>query len=426
MAEANTCLREIEVEVPAEEVEKETRRVVKAFARQARVPGFRPGKAPAEIVQRRFWDDIRGEVLHSLLPTSLEKTLTEKKLTPVDRPSIVDLEFESGKPLRYKASFEVFPDIQLGEYKGLKAPAAKIVLKDEDIEQELERIREQFATYEPVEDRPARDGDTVVASLVGTFKAGETREPLTLENAEVRLGEEGTLEAFSKALQGVKAGNQREFEVNYPGDYPDAKLAGQTVAFAASVSAVRHKVLPDLNDEFAQEAGGYKTLQEFRVKLREGMEAMRDEREKQLTRHNVLDALLGAHDFPVPEALVEQQMNTRLERRVRALAAQGIDPQKAPLDWNRLRAEQRDGAEREVRISLLLERIAQTEKIEATEEDLNQEIERMAGQASQTPQAVRARLTKEGGLDTIKHAVQSDKVVEFLVSHATLTTADDQ
>ena len=417
--DTNTCQRELEIEIPAEVVEKETQRVTREFTRLARIPGFRPGKAPAELVRRRFWDDIKSEVLHSLIPSSLQDAFREGNLNPVGNPSIAELQFEPAKPLRFKASFEVLPEFTLGEFKGLSVEAAKVEVTDQDVEQELERLREQAATYMPVEDRPAEDGDTVVASLVGVVtNAKEKREPLVLDEVEVHLGEEGTMEAFSQGLQGVRAEEERQFDAPYPDGYPDARLAGQTVAFTARVKAVRRKQLPTLDDEFAQQVGNYKTVQELTQKLRQDMQQAAARQEKELTQQRLLDELLSRHEFPLPEALVQHQIDMRLERRVRALVAQGIDPQQVQVDWAKVRRDQREGAIRDLKLGLLLERIAKVENLQSTEEEVASEIERLAQSSNQTPEAVRARLTKEQGLDRIESAIRSEKVIEFLHSQA--------
>lgn len=417
--DTNTCQRELEIEIPAEVVEKETQRVTREFTRLARIPGFRPGKAPAELVRRRFWDDIKSEVLHSLIPSSLQNAFREGNLNPVGNPSIAELQFEPAKPLRFKASFEVLPEFTLGEFKGLSVEAAKVEVTDQDVERELERLREQAATYVPVEDRPAEDGDTVVASLVGVVtNAKEKREPLVLDEVEVHLGEEGTMEAFSQGLRGVRAEEERQFNAPYPDGYPDARLAGQTVAFTARVKAVRQKQLPALDDKFAQQVGNYKTVQELTQKLRQDMQQAAARQEKELTQQRLLDELLSRHEFPLPEALVQHQIDMRLERRVRALVAQGIDPQQVQVDWAKVRRDQREGAIRDLKLGLLLERIAKVENLQSTEEEVASEIERLAQSSNQTPEAVRARLTKEQGLDRIESAIRSEKVIEFLHSQA--------
>jgi len=432
--EANSCLRELTIEIPAEEVERETERVTREFARAARLPGFRPGKAPPQLVRRRFWDDIKSEVVHSLVPSSLESAFRERKLAPVGQPSIAELTFEPEQPLRFKATFEVLPEIELGDYKGLEFEPAKVELTEEDLERELEALREQAATYEPVEDRPAAEADTVVASMVGVVtEPKERRDPIRLDDVRIPLGADSTLPAFREALRGVRVGEERQFSVTYPDDYPQGDLGGRTVAFTAQVKSVQCKQLPVLDDEFAQQArlpqlaGGQvsdaKTLEELKAKLREHLEAARAQREKELTRQRLLDALLARHDFPVPEALVEEQMNARLQRQVRALVAQGIDPRRVDVDWRRAWRAGREAAIRETRLGLLLDRIAAAESLEATDEELTQEIERLAGQSQQTPEAVRARLTKEGNLDSIKHAIRSEKVIDFLLASARLSAS---
>ncbi len=420
--ETKSCVRELEVEIPADVVERETERVTKQLARVAQLPGFRPGKVPPQIVRRRFWEDIRGEVLHKLVPGALETAVRENKLTVVGEPEIRDLEFEPEKPLRFRASFEVLPEFELKDYKGLEVEPAKIELTDEDLEHELEALREQAATYEPVEGRAAEDGDTVLAKLTGVVTdSKEERQPIVLEQATINIGEENTLPAFSEGARGASAGDQRQFNVTYPEDYREASLAGRTVAFTAEIKKISRKKLPELNDEFARQAGEFASLEELRAKLRQRLEAAREAREKELTRQRLLEALVTLHDFPVPDALIERHLDNRLERRMRGLMAQGLDPRRMDVDWQRLRESGRDAAAQEARLYLLLDRVASAENIAASDDELSAEIARMAAGSRQTPEALRARLTKEGRLDSLRGAIRSEKVVDFLLSHARLT-----
>ena len=420
--ETKSCVRELEVEIPAEVVERETERVTKQIARVAQLPGFRPGKVPPQIVRRRFWEDIRGEVLHKLVPSYLETAVRENKLTVVGEPEIRDLEFEPEKPLRFRASFEVLPEFELKDYKGLEVEPAHIEPTDEDLQRELEELREQAATYEPVENRGAEDSDTVMAKLTGVVTdSKEERQPIVLEQATINIGEENTLPAFSEGVRGASVGEQRQFSVTYPEDYREASLAGRTVAFTAEIKKLSRKKLPELNDEFAKQAGEFASLEELRAKLRERLEAARGQREKELTRQRLLEALVTMHDFPIPDALIERHLDTRLERRVRGLMAQGLDPRRMEVDWQRLRESGRDAAAQEARLYLLLDRIASAENLTASDEELSAEIERMAASSRQTPDALRARLTKEGRLDSLRGAIRSEKVVDFLLSHARLT-----
>jgi trigger factor len=403
-------------------VRKETDRVTREFARLARVPGFRPGKAPAQIIRRRFWEDIKGEVVQALVPASLENAFKDNNLSPVGNPSIAELTFEPEQPLRFKATFEVLPEIKLGDYKGLEVEPGRVQLTDEDLERELQGLRERAASFEAVEDRPAEDGDTVSASLVGVVTAPEEkREPIRLDDVRIELGSESTLEGFSAGLRGVEAKEEKQFSVDYPQDFPQENLRGRTVAFTAQVKSVERKKLPELDDAFAQQVSDAKTLKELKEKLRQHLEELKTQREQNITRQHMLDALLAKHDFPVPEALVERHMNARLERQVRSLVAQGVDPKRVDVDWRRLWKAGREEATRGARLALLFDRIAEAESVEAKEEEVNQEIERLAAQNQQTLEVARARLTKEGGLDSIKSAIRSEKVVELLLAHARLS-----
>ncbi|HSC78082.1 MAG TPA: trigger factor [Candidatus Acidoferrales bacterium] len=419
--DTKSCVRELEIEIPVDVVERETERVTREFARVAQLPGFRPGKAPAQLIRRRFWDDIRGEVLHKLVPSYLQNALRENNLTPIGDPSIRDLEFEPAKPLRFRASFEVLPEFELGEYKGLEVEPAHVEMTDEDLERELEGLRERNANFEPVEDRAAEDGDTVTAHLTGVVTDDkEERPPIVLEDAVVHVGEENTLEAFSTGVRGAKAGEERHFSVTYPEDYREASLAGRTVAFTAQVKNLKHKKLPELNDEFAKQVGKFASLDELKTKLRERMEEARAQREKEMTRQRLIEALLAKHDFPVPEALVERHLDARLDRRVRGLMAQGLDPRRLDVDWAKLRETGREAAVQEARLAILLDRIADAEKVEVSEEELSRELNQMAAGGRESAEALRARLTKEDRLDSMKSAIRSEKVVEFLLSHARL------
>ncbi len=420
--ETKSCVRELEIEIPVDVVERETERVTREFARVAQLPGFRPGKAPPQLIRRRFWDDIRGEVLHKLVPSYLQNAFRENNLMPIGDPSIRDLEFEPAKPLRFRASFEVLPEFELGEYKGLEVEPAHVEMTDEDLDRELEGLRDRNASFEPVEGRAAEDGDTVTAHLTGVVTdAKEERPPIVLEDAVVHVGEENTLEAFSTGVRGAKAGEERHFSVTYPEDYREASLAGRTVAFTAQVKSLKRKKLPELNDEFAKQVGKFASLEELKTKLRERMEEARAQREKEMTRQRLIEAMLAMHDFPVPEALVERHLDARLDRRVRGLMAQGLDPRRLDVDWAKLRETGREAAVQEARLAILLDRIADAEKMEVSEEELSRELTQMAAGGRESPEALRARLTKEDRLDSMKSAIRSEKVVEFLLSHARLT-----
>ncbi|MGC2419258.1 MAG: trigger factor, partial [Candidatus Acidiferrales bacterium] len=330
MTEA-TCKREIELEIPAENVQKATEKVARDIARVARIPGFRPGKAPVTLVRRRFADDIQGEVVQSLVPEYLEKALDEKKLVPVTRPEVDKVEFKEGEPLRFRAIFEVLPEFELGDYKNLTVQVDEIEVGDAQVDKTLEEMRERAATFVPVEGRTAQDGDHVLIKLSGVPAAGG--DPVQADNILVNIGAEETLASFTENLRGANAGETRQFEARYPDDYPDEKLAGKTYNYSVEVQGIKEKKLPELNDEFVKdaagaqgpEAGGIATLDELRKKIRENLDAAKEQQQNSQAREKILAELVKQHDFPVPEALIEGQMDTRLERMARSLAAQGVD-----------------------------------------------------------------------------------------------------
>lgn len=419
MTEA-TCKREIELEIPAENVQKATEKVARDIARIARIPGFRPGKAPVTLVRRRFADDIQGEVVQSLVPEYLEKALDEKKLVPVTRPEVDKVEFKEGEPLRFRAVFEVLPEFELGDYKNLQVQVEDVEIGDAQVDKALEEMRERAATFVPVEGRPAQDGDHVLIKLSGVPVDGG--EPVQADNILVNLGAEETLASFTENLRGATAGETRKFEARYPDDYPDQKLAGKTYSYSVEVQGIKEKKLPELNDEFAKdaaggqgpEAGSVTTLEELRKKIRENLDAAKEQQQTAQARERILAELVKQHDFPVPEALIESQMDTRLERVVRSLAAQGVDPRAVNVDWVSLRRRQRDNAVNDVKAELLLDRIATAENIDANDEDVEKEIVTLAEHSGESATALRARLTKQGALDRMKSKLRSDKTIDWL------------
>jgi len=423
MNEAN-CKRELELEIPAENVQKAAEKVARDLARVARIPGFRPGKAPVTLIRRRFADDIQGEVVQSLVPEYLEKALGEKKLIPVTRPEVDQVHFKEGEPLRFRAVFEVLPEFDLGDYKNLEVQVEALEIGDAQVDKAIEELRERSATFVPVEGRAAKDGDYALIKLTGVPEGGG--EPVHADNILCHLGAEETLESFTENLRGASAGETKRFTSRYPEDYPDPKLAGKAYDYTVEVQGVKEKKLPDVNDEFAKDAagetGGVTTLAELRKKIRENLEAAKDQQQTAQAREKILELLIKRHDFPVPEALVENQMDVRLERAVRSLAAQGVDPRAVNVDWVALRRRQRERAIDDVKAELLLDRIATEEKIDATEEDVEKEIAQLAERSGESATALRARLTKQGALDRMKSKLRSDKTIEWLYRTARIET----
>jgi len=419
MAEAS-CRRELELEIPAEEVSKKMESVAKEFARLAMIPGFRKGKAPVSLIRRRFAEDIKGEVLQTLVPEHVEKALAEQKLSPVTQPKVDKLDFNEGQPVKFRAVFEVMPEFELGSYKGLELEMPTMDITDEDVAKALEEMRERAAAFAPVEGRAVQDGDFAQVKLAGTPEGGG--DPLQADSVLCHIGAEETMEPFNTNLKGANVGEHKSFDVEYPADYPDPKLAGKKFHYAVEVLGIKTKKLPELNDDFAKDVSDAKTLDELKRKVREGLEHQRDHRRKELLNEKALAELVKKHDFPVPESLVEHQMDVRLERVVRSLAAQGVDPRAVNVDWVTLRRRQEDRARDDVKAELIIDRIATAENIDVTEEDLTRELEHAASHSNESAEVLRARLTKQGTLDRMKAKLRSDKTLEWLEQNAKIRT----
>jgi trigger factor len=419
MAEA-TCRRELDLEIPADEVTKATEKVAKDFAKVARVPGFRPGKAPISLIKKRFASDIKGEVLQTLVPEHVEKAVAEQKLTPVSQPQVDKLEYNEGQPLKFRASFEVLPQFSLGHYKSLEIEMPEMAITDESVTNALAEMQQRAATFAPVGGRAVQNDDFVQVKLLGMPAGGG--EPLQAESVLCHVGAEETMEPFNENLRGASVGDHKNFDVAYPADYPDAKLAGKKFHYGVDVLGIKTKRFPELNDEFAKDVSDAASLDELKTKVREGLEHERDHRQKELQREKVIAELVKLHDFPVPESLVEHQMDVRLERVVRSLAQQGVDPRAVNVDWVSLRKRQEERARDDVKAELVIDRIATEEKIDVTDEELQHELEHMASHNGESAEALSARLTKQGALDRMKAKLRSDKTVDWLAQNAQVKT----
>jgi trigger factor len=412
--------REISVEIPAAEVTRETESQIQRYQKSARLPGFRTGHVPASVIRQRFGDGLKNDVIEALVPRYFRREAEKQGLIPVSQPRVTDLHFHDGEPIRFKANFEVMPEIQVEGYKDLRADKPDIAVTDAEIEEALNNVREQHATYSTVENRPLAEGDFAQASMDGKPKdikdvKEASANPVHMDDVLIEIGGKNTVPEFSQNLTGASAGEGRIFDVSYPEDISDKRLAGKTFVYTVKVNGIKQKSLPELTDEFAKELGEFTSLDQVRKQIRDNMEAERRHNAERASKDKLVADLVKRNDFEVPEALVDSQIDLRLERGLRALAAQGMKMEDLKkMDLPRLRAGQRDQAIQDVKSSLLLERIAELEKIEVSDEDVNHEIDALAKQSKQTPEAVRARLTQDGGLDRIRMRIRSEKTLDFL------------
>ncbi len=423
------CTREVEVEVPAEEVTKSFRTVLKKYQKLARIPGFRPGKVPETVLRSRFAGAIREEVVEAVVPAHFQTAIQQKGLRPVSRPQVTDLQLEEGQPLRFKAAFEIAPEFSVEGYQSVKVEKPDTELTDAEFDAELERIRDARSTLEDVtEERGLADGDWAQISFTGEVdgentqasEGGEATEkkpqPIEGKEVSVEIGGKDTVQAFTDALRGSKPGQELKFEVTYPGDFGQKRLAGKTVAYHVEVRGIRTKVLPELNDAFAKELGSYESLEDLKTKLREHLAADKKHRVLADARNRLLDALVAKFEFPVPESMVQSQIDTRLERGLRALAAQGMRTEDMrKLDFDRLREAQRESAASEVKGTLVLDRIADVENINVSDDELEHELQVISLQTREPVESLRERLTREGSLAAIREQLRREKTGSLLV-----------
>ncbi|HYL92437.1 MAG TPA: trigger factor [Alphaproteobacteria bacterium] len=419
------CRKDVTVEVPADVVSKEWGSVLQQYSKAARVPGFRKGKVPVSVVRNRFGSEIKSDVLESLVPKYFRQAVMSEKLHPVSQPVLSDLQLEEGQPLRFKAAFEVLPEIELGNYRDIKVEKPEVKVTDEDVNTDLKKLQERQASFDPVnDDRVLQDGDYAQVSFQAVPKeekdeaaeVAKPAQPVQMDEVLVEIGGANTIAEFSANLRGAKSGDERVFDVNYAADFYDKRLAGKTIHYTVKINAIKTKIVPELNDEFAREISKeFETLDALKQRLREGMEEELKHKAAHEAKDKLVDLLVEKHDFPVPNALVERQIDLRLERGLRALAAQGMKTEDMRrMDFARLRAAQRESAVKEVKSNLLLEKIADAENIQVGDQDLEKEIAVLAQQMNQTPEALRQRLVEDGAVERIRSRMRSEKALDFL------------
>ena len=416
MSPTETCKRETEITVPVEEVLKETDHVIQHVRQRANLPGFRPGKAPASLIKSRFKQEIRNDVLEHILPKAFRKKAEEEKWEVVGTPNVTDIHFEDNEPLRFKAEFEVAPKFELGEYRGIEAPYAEPQVAEEDVDKRLEELRNRKAEFVNEDPRPLADGDYALISIESI--EGVEGEPVKSESMSIRIGDPETLPEFTENLRGVSPEEQREFSVHYPEDYGSERLAGKDVTFRVQVKNVRRRELPELNDEFARDLGDYQTLDELRDAIRTSIRGEREYQATQEAKTKIVDNLVDAHPFPIPDAFLDRQIEMQVERQLRELAGQGVDPRSIKLDWEKVREARKDAATRDVRASLLLERIADAEAIHATNDEVDRELNGIAKREREPVAALRMKFEKDGTLGRIAARIRTEKVLNFLFENA--------
>ncbi|MEP7351599.1 MAG: trigger factor [Acidobacteriota bacterium] len=415
MALIEGCKHSLDITIPVEDIAQETERVAAKVQAKVRLPGFRPGKAPLSIVKTKFASEIRQDVIEALLPKFFHAEAAKENLQVVGQPNVKDLHFHDNEPLHFKAEFEVAPEVELGEYRGVTIHYSEPVVSEADIQERLDKVREQKAEYVNEEPRALVDGDYAVVSLESLSGVAEK---ISQDELMLQIGDESTLSAFSENLRGASPDDAREFDITYPEEYDRKHLAGRTVKFKAVVKAVRRRELPEANDEFAKDLGDFQTIDEFKETLRKGIFQEREQSAQEEAKNQILDRLVETHDFAVPDAYVDRQIEITVQNQLRSLAAQGIDPSQLKLDWAKVRETQKDRAIKDVKASLLLDKIGEKESIAATQDEVDQEVQRIAKQERETLALTRAKLQKDGTIGRIAGHIRTEKTLALLFEQA--------
>ncbi|HJU92399.1 MAG TPA: trigger factor [Pyrinomonadaceae bacterium] len=422
--------KEIKIEIEPAQVRSAFDSVSQQYSKSATVPGFRPGHAPTSVVRTRYKSEIRSDVLRELLPGAVHDAILEHSLTALGEPEVEfdntqDINLSGDEPLKLTVKVEILPEVKLDTYKGLEATRRKRPITDDDVQKMIDGIREASASLEPVEDRASEIGDTVTINARGNYVDEPEAEEVKVDDVEVVLGGPGVMEEFTQNLTGVKPDDSRSFTVEYPADYNTTDLAGKKIAYVAEVTAVRRKELPDVDDEWAKSLGGdFDSVDTLKEKVREDLEARSTAESERLLRDDVIRKLLDAHKFDVPESLVTHQTKSRLRSLAREMMSRGVDPNNEKLDWEGAQEAVKGQAAEDVRVSMLLEKIAEAENITASDEEIHAEIEAIAHASGQSLMQVRAALTKEGGDRSIAHRVRSRKALDLLIDNARITDAE--
>ncbi len=423
LEDISSVKKKLKVQIPAETAHGEFMKIANEFKKHARLPGFRPGKAPLELIKKRFAKDIRGEVIQKLVPDTYSSAIKEKGIAPLSEPHLENLTYEEGQPLAFEAHFEISPNVPLPTYKGIEVSVSRAAVSDEDVDKELERLREANSKLVPVEDRPAQDGDHVMIDLHGEYIVeeghahGHGHQGIDQENVQVDLGDERNHQAFNEALRGLNIAEERTFEVEYADDYQDKKLAGHKMRFTAEVTDIKKKVLPELNDDFAKDMG-QESMEALRQKTREDLALLREKNRENDIKKELVRKLVAATSFEVPDILVEDRVDDRLRDLAYNIAAQGINPGKANIDWAKVRADLRPEAEKDVRASLILGEVATAEGIEVPDQDLDAELTKVAESMNQPVEKVRQHYGKEGRMEGLREQLRKQRALDAVMREA--------
>jgi trigger factor len=415
--EETSVRKALSFEIEPDVVEKEIQTRLRDYSRKAKLPGFRPGKIPPEVIRQRFRGQVLEDVAEALVNKVVFEELEGRGLKPLAMPRVTDLKMDEGQPMTFRAVFETLPLVELPDYRGIEVKARHPVVADEEVDAEVDRLREDAARFDPVEDRPARVGDSVVLDVDYRTSGGKQKHD---DNVLVEVGAEENHADLNAALEGMSPGDTKQVHLVYPADHPSEALAGQTVDYTVTAKAVKTKVVPAADDEFAKDLGDFGSLAELRDHVRQRLQAAADRQADREAKEAIVATLAERASFEVPDTLVERHMSARTEGVARDLAYQGIDPTKAGVDWKQFRESQREASVKAAKADILLDEIARREGVEVLEAELDAEVARLAGRVRKSKEAVRGQMEKEGSLSALRARLREEKTLDLLKANARL------
>lgn len=421
LTEVSGTRKRLEVEVDTATVESVTQEVLKRYAREARIPGFRRGKAPLAVIRKRFAGEVKEDVRDRLLSRFWHEGTHGRGVSPLGEPVVEEVHDHPGEPFRFKASFDVLPEFTPKDYRGVEVRRQKVEVTDGDVDEALEELRQSRSTLVAEEGREAATGDYLLADIEGLPEEGE---PFRREKTLLEIGATDNLPQFNEALIGAHAGADLEFSIRYPKEYPSEKLADKNVAYKLHVHEVKVREVPALDDEFAKDLGDFENLAALREKVREDLTTRREFEARRQLEQAVVDKVLLENPLPLPDVLVEEEVRHRLEDTVRAMMMQGMDPRQMDLDWKQLRERQEEPARKSVHARLVLDAIAREEKLEVGEDEIEERLKLEAARVGEPVEKVKAKLREGQGRKALENQMLREKSLDLLTSVANIQSEE--
>ncbi len=417
------CSKEVHVEIPAETIQAKVDGIYQRIIQEAKLPGFRKGKAPMDVIKKQYKSAVREEMVRRELPEYFKTALLDEKIDPVSQPQVTHLQFEEGSPMKFIGMVDIKPKFELKNYKGFKITKEHTKVKEEDVDKALEGLREHLAQFNPVEDRPAREGDLVLIDFEGKID-GKTFEGGKANRYHVLLGSQNLLKDFETNLVGVKKGESKIFKITFPENYGKKELEGKEAEFTVTLHEIKEKKLPLVDNDFAKRTAKVGTVKELRERLEKEIKAHKEVEQRVKMVEQIGEKLIEGHPFDIPVSLVDLEQQRLVQQGVEKLRGQGIDAAKLSDAQKKQFVENlRPVAQKNVRMALLVEKIAETENIRCEEKDFVAYVDRLSKNTNQPPESVKQYIQKQGNLDSVRDWIRYEKTLDYLISVSKVETA---